>query len=231
MSSGERYLGDWNLFEKIWLISFVAINVYLYFAFRGVTPLVLVSSILGMLRVLLAAKGRISNFYVGIINVVLYGYITYIQGYFGTALLNFIYLLPMQFVGLVLWGRNRTDEWEKADVKIQLMDNKSRILWVLISFVAAYAFGVLLQRTGSRAPFIDSTSVVLSIAAMLLLALRYVEQWVLWIVIDSISIITWFLAPDAVGSQMSVFIMWAAYLVNSVYGLVNWIRLYDTQEA
>jgi uncharacterized protein YdeI (YjbR/CyaY-like superfamily) len=30
----KKYFKDWNLFEKIWLITFTAVNIYLFFAWH-----------------------------------------------------------------------------------------------------------------------------------------------------------------------------------------------------
>jgi nicotinamide mononucleotide transporter len=228
MKAIKGYFSDWSLFEKIWLLSFTAVNIYLYFAFKD-TSIGLIASITGMLCVVLTAKGKISNYYPGIINVVFYAYISYGQKYYGEVMLNLMYFLPMQFVGLFLWRRNKSREGYKSEVKIEFMTNRSRFFWSVVSIIATFAYGLVLKKMGGKMPFVDSTSTVLSVIAMILMAARYMEQWILWIIIDVVSIIMWFVVLAEGGNEISIFIMWSAYLVNAVYGLVNWIKIYNSQ--
>ena len=59
-SKSQRFLKDWSLLEKSWLLIFTSINIYLFFAWED-TLLGLISSLSGRLCVLLVAKGKISN--------------------------------------------------------------------------------------------------------------------------------------------------------------------------
>jgi nicotinamide mononucleotide transporter len=102
---------DWNKFEKVWLFSFLAIIIAatVYSSATGtdysstenillnwvVSP---ISAVTGILCVVLAAKGKISNWAYGIVNSVLYGYLAYRSGYYGDAIINIIYFLPTQFI-------------------------------------------------------------------------------------------------------------------------------------
>ena len=99
-------LKGWTTFEKVWLGVFTAINIYLFFAW-GDSLLGLTSSMAGMLCVVLAAKGRISTFYVGLIQASTYAYISYTYGLYGEAMLNGLFYFPMQFVGIYYWKRNQ----------------------------------------------------------------------------------------------------------------------------
>ena len=55
-------------------------------------------------------------------------------------------------------------------------------------------------------------------AGQLLMILRYREQWILWIALNILSIVLWAENP-------SMYLMFGAYLLNSVYGFYNWSRL------
>lgn len=54
---------------------------------------------------------------------------------------------------------------------------------------------------------------------------RATEQWVLWIIIDVVSIYMWMTAFLDTGEGITMVVMWSAYLVNACYGLYNWRRL------
>lgn len=220
----KNYFKDWNLFEKSWLLIFSIINIYLFFAWSD-TIIGLTASLTGMICVVLVAKGKISNYYFGIINVILYAYIAYQSKYYGEVMLNGFYFLPMQFIGLYYWKKHRNKKKSKDDVKIKLLSFSERFGWLIISVFGVFFYGLLLKYLGGTLPFVDSTSTILSVIAMILMVKRVLEQWILWIAIDVVSIYMWFYILSQGGNEISMLIMWSAYLVNAVYGFYNWSKI------
>ena len=98
-----KILKDWTRFELGWLLIFTMINLYLFFAWED-SLIGLISSISGMLCVVLVAKGKISNYYFGIIQTATYAYISYTYGLYGEVMLNGLFYLPVQFIGIYLWS-------------------------------------------------------------------------------------------------------------------------------
>ncbi|WP_236694054.1 nicotinamide riboside transporter PnuC [Sporosarcina globispora] len=93
---------NWTRFEIVWLITFTLVNIYLFFAWSD-SLLGLISSISGMLCVVLVANGKIANYYFGIVQTLSYAYIAYGYGLYGEAMLNALFYFPMQFIGIYLW--------------------------------------------------------------------------------------------------------------------------------
>ena len=212
---------DWNLFEKSWLIIFTLINVaVLIYSKEGI--LGFTASVTGMLSVILVAKGKISNYYFGVINVVIYGFISYNSKYYGEAMLNILYFLPMQIIGFMMWRRNNVNIDESKEVKAERMTAKEIILWSVLSGIAVVVYGIILKKLNNTLPMADSFTTVLSVTAMILMVKRYIEQWIVWIMIDIVAIYMWLF----IKSDYNITIMWTAYLVNAVYGLYNWAKLY-----
>ncbi len=94
----------WNKFEILWLTIFLLINIYILMV-SDENVLGFIASVTGIICVVLVAKGMLLNYLFGIINVVAYGYISYQSKYYGEAMLNFLYYLPMQFVGFFMWQK------------------------------------------------------------------------------------------------------------------------------
>ena len=218
-----KYFKDWNLFEICWLIIstllILSLSIYWKSSFIGV-----VAAITGIWSVILVAKGKISNYYFGFVNIITYSYVAFGSKYYGEVMLNMLYFLPMQFVGLYLWKKNREKNL-KSHVKAKLLSNKSRVIWILVIIIATICYGYFLLKIGANKPYLDGLSVILSIIAMILMAYRYVEQWVLWIIVDVITIALWVYAIINGGNDIAILIMWIAYLVNAIYGFANWIKL------
>lgn len=229
MKKVVNYFNDWTLFEKIWLVVFTVLVVGLSLYWQD-TVMGVMCSLTGIWCVVLVAKGRIANYWVGIVNVVLYAIISYGYKYYGEVMLNAFYFLPMQFIGAYIWIKNKKPN-SKGVVVIKSLSNNKRVLWSVVSIVGVIVYGTFLKSIGGAMPYIDAMSTVLSVIAMLLMAFRFFEQWVLWIVVDVVTVILWFVVMANGGNDVSILLMWVAYLVNAVYGLHNWVKMYRLQEV
>ena len=219
---------DWNLFEKCWLLLFTLINVYLFFAWSD-SLLGLISSMTGMICVVLVAKGKISNYYFGVIQTCTYAYIAYTYGLYGEAMLNGLFYFPLQFVGIYIWNQrkiNREESVQGEDIKVKRLTRNQWFGLIGIMVVAWLLYSALLEFIGGRSVGIDSATNVLSVTAQLLLLKRFAEQWALWIAVNVLSIMLWISALIATGgNDISILVMWPAFLVNSIYGYMNWTKL------
>ncbi|HLP79407.1 MAG TPA: nicotinamide riboside transporter PnuC [Acidobacteriota bacterium] len=219
-----EYFKDWNTFERAWIASFFVINLYLFFAWHD-TILGLVTSLTGMLCVVLVAKGKISNYYFGLVNILGYSYISYTNKLYGEVMLNMLYFLPTQFIGLYLWYKH-ADKKKKDSVQITRLSMSELLIWTLVSAVGTYVYALFLGGIGGRLPIVDSFTTVLSIVAQILMLKRVVEQWLLWILIDVASVVMWFITFSHSGNDVTIIVMWAAFLVNAIYGYLNWRKMY-----
>ena len=92
--------------------------------------------------------------------------------------------------------------------------------------IASILYAELLFFIGSQQVRIDSVAVVLSIVAQFLMLFRYAEQWVMRIVVNVLSVLLWVITLTTTGgNDYTVLVMWLAFLVNSIYGYVNWLRM------
>lgn len=228
----REYFKDWNWWDWSWTLVASATAIWLgkhWGTGDWNTVLSVATCLTGLWCVILVAKGRIFNYYLGIVNVLGYAWISYQYQLYGEVMLNVIYFLPMQFVGLWIWSRNKNTA-VKDSVIIKFLSKSNRALWALASAMAAVVYGFILNEMGDPLPYLDSISTVLSIIAMILMAWRYMEQWVLWIVVDIVSVWMWYLTIDANGARdIAMLVMWSAYLINAIYGFLMWIKMYDRQ--
>lgn len=191
-----------------------------------------IAGIAGVVCVVLVAKGSIWNYLFGLVNVSLYALISYKAELYGDAGLNALYYLPMQFIGWWQWRRRgaaaTASEASGNDVRVRArkMTWAQRAVLGLACTALVVAGGFLLKYLGDPQPFKDSATTVLSIIAQALMALAFMEQWVLWIVTNVISVAMWSVCVargDAHAGLMVI--MWVFYLLNSLNGLRVWIRL------
>lgn len=227
MNNKVLSLYDWFLITGV-----IASNI-IYSVLSGNVDVVgSVAGIAGVLCVVLVAKGNIWNYLFGIINVSMYAYISYKAALYGDAALNALYYVPMQFIGWWQW-RKRGAAMSQADADRRSMQVKARrftwnqrILLALGCAVGVIAVGYVLKHFGDPQPFKDSATTVLSIVAQALMALAFMEQWVLWIITNVISVIMWCICVARGEAHAAVMvIMWAFYLLNSLNGLRVWLKL------
>jgi len=175
------------------------------------------AGISGVVCVVLVAKGKISNYIWGIYNVVAYAIIAWQVPYWGEVMLNMLYYLPMQFVGIYFWKRKLNKD--AGTVESKVMTLPQLVGGGLLVAAAVYGYGLFLGMLGGSEPMLDSMSTVLPVVAMILMVARYAEQWLLWIVVNVVSVILWLL-----GGDMVMVAMWGIYLINAVYGWIIWKR-------
>jgi nicotinamide mononucleotide transporter len=98
-------------------------------------------------------------------------------------------------------------------------------LWLSISLIVAAGYGFFLMFLNGTLPFIDSITTVFSIVATILLTKRMTDQWFYWISVDVLAIIMWVYIFVRDGNVVSMLVMWTAFLVNAIYGYINWRRM------
>ncbi|OJV22071.1 MAG: hypothetical protein BGO30_10115 [Bacteroidetes bacterium 41-46] len=184
-----------------------------------------IAGISGVICVVLVAKRNILNYLFGLVNVALYALISYKAELYGDAALNALYYLPMQFVGWFLWLKKRENK-ESVTIVSRRFTIKQRVLLFSISAALVLVVAIILDYFGDPQPLKDSATTVLSVIAMLLMVRAFMEQWMLWVAVNIISIIMWSVA-FANGEEHSLLmvIMWFFYLANSINGWINWARL------
>lgn len=204
--------------DVIWLIVANAciLGLSLYW---GDGPIAIISAMTGITCTVLVSNKLVANYYFGIVNVALYAFLSYQSKLYGDAMLNAFYYFPMQFVGIYMWKKNKSDDGE---VESKALTTKQKFMLTLVSFVAIVIYSLFLKFLGGNIPLIDATSTVLSVIAMILMVKQYLEQWYLWIIVNTVSIIMWGISLRQGSGEFATLLMWILYLLNSLYGLYKW---------
>ena len=212
-------------FDWLLIISIISLNIAYAILTKEIDLVGSVAGISGVICVVLVAKGNILNYFFGLINVSLYAYISYQSALYGDALLNALYYLPMQFIGWFNWIR-RTKEEDHSKIEAKRMNLKQRLMISILSISLVLIFAYILLKLNDPQPLKDSATTILSIIAMFLMVRAYMEQWVLWVLVNIISVIMWIVCyVNDMPHAMLMVIMWAVYLLNSINGWVNWLKL------
>ena len=218
----KNIINKFTYFE--WGMVLAVVGFTIYFSITDTTNTILyliidaIAAISGILCVVLCAKGKKSQYIWGVLNVVGYVIIAWINKYYGEVMLNDLYYLPSQFIGYYLWNKHTNEETD--DVEGNKLNITKSILLVIVCGVGILLYKILLDVLGGQGTLLDSASTTISVFANLLMMLRYREQWLLWIIIDIITVIMWILAGDLI-----MVTMWSVYLINAFYGYYNWTKI------
>ena len=146
-------------------------------------------TVTGLLYIYLSIKEKASLWIVGFLTSAAYIYVFYKAKFYADMSLQ-VYYLFISVYGLYYWlkgGKVKTDG-NKEQVPIRKTDLK---LWGILVVVFAILFVVmgfvLDDYTDSPVPWWDSFTTAASIIATWMLARKLIEQWLIWIVVDLVS--------------------------------------------
>ena len=182
----------------------------------ALNPLEIAASILGLLQIVLLVRRSVWNFPMAMAQVALTGVV--LAGarlYSEAGLQAFFFVVNVQ--GWYLWSHAQGDE---AEVPVRWMQWPARAAWGAVTVALSLSLGWVMHRfTNAALPFADSAVTGASVAAQLLLNLRRIENWVLWIAIDVVSVGLYI----ARGLNLLA-ALYVAFLVLSAIGLRQWTR-------
>ena len=176
----------------------------------------IVGTSLGLLYLWLEYKANIWVWVIGAIMPMVHGVLYLHSGIYADAAMQ-LYYVAAGVYGLCVWKRHSGD---KKEGRIK----HTPYGWVL-PLITTYAvlhcllYFVLDRFTDSVVPFFDSMSTALSIVAMWMLSRKLVEQWLVWLVVDAISVGLYLYKGIPITGCL-----YLVYCVLAVMGYVRWMR-------
>lgn len=191
------------------------IGIYIY---NPDSILGMVSGISGIICNVFVSKGKISNYFFGLIFAYTYFYISLGANFLGEMNTTLYVYIPAQFIGYFLWKANMQKEQNSDAVIAKALTVNGWIGLIAFLVIGTLLFVEILNYYGGSSTGLDGLSTIIVVAAQALMVLRYREQWLLWILLNIISIALW-------AENTSMYVMYSAYLLNSLYGYYNWSKL------
>ena len=200
-------------FKTILFGSIITLCIILTFIFDlGILPLI--SSVAGILYVALLSERNILNFIIGFVSSTTYIIIAYLSKLYGEVIFYLIIDLPMIFISYYAWRKHLENKYQ---VKSRSLSLKSTVIIFSISIITIFLYSMILDYLGGVNTIVDATSTIVSFIATVLMALRYREQWYMWVVVYLISIIMW-----ATTFNLLMLIMSISCFISCFIGLINW---------
>ena len=215
----KNELSGWGRFERIIfptiLLMITAISIYM-----NDSKIALVSAICGISYTILAGKGKISCYFIGLIGTICYSYLSLKNALYGNLALYALYYFPMQILGIFKWKKHLKKESGEI-IKTQL-PIKEKYLFLAGAIIATIIVSQLLTIAGDANPYIDSITTVFSIVGLILTVRRCIEQWHIWFIVNGLSTIMWIEAYINGSNCFATILMWATYFLLSIYFLHTW---------
>lgn len=144
----------------------------------------------------------------------------YNKGLYADFAIN-IYYLAIAVYGFLAWNKKNAEK--KDELPITHIPTKVAIilmciwggLWCLIAWVLA-------TFTDSTVVWLDSFTTSLSIVGMWMLARKYIEEWWIWLVVDSVYVYLYYYKGIYFSGTLYAF-----YTVMTVFGYRKWKKMMD----
>lgn len=216
--------------------------IWLFAQYQDYTPILmfleLLAAVLGLISVLLSKRGNIWVFPIGLCSTALYVYLLWRWQLFGDMLIN-AYYSAMSIYGWINWSQHSAAY--KVKIETTSLQEWARLVWIgLASFVfvgAVYYVKPWINNDFSMenielgfAHFVwtdwtDMLTTGLFLMGMLLMAKRKIENWLVWIVADAISIPLYFYK-----GLMFTSLQYLLFTVVAVLGYVSWKKMLAASE-
>ena len=188
----------------------------------------LISSFLGITCVVLAGRNSKYNFWVGYLYTAALFFLFWEKNLVASLMLQPV-SLGINIMGHYRWTHPKDDEKSSQDskaLKVSMLSWPERILCIVSVFVIAFAWGWLLDRLfpADPHPYLDSCVTVLILMAQFLSAQKKWDCWIVWLVVNAANI-TLYLSAGMVFMP----IVSGLYLVNGLWSLWTWFRLYKEE--
>ena len=183
----------------------------------------LTAVVFGIISVLFARKNNILVYPTGLVSTLIYVYILLEWKLFGDFIIN-IYYSVMSILGWYLWSRKKNGATE---FPISVMNRKDYLISSII-FTGTLLFVALVYYFFDKfthwTAYVDTLTTALFFVGMWLMAKRKIENWLLWIVADIISVPLYFYKGLTFSS-----IQFLLFTIIAILGYIEWRKFLQKQ--
>ena len=222
-----KYLSKGEL--ALWTAS-VAVIIISFCIFDRVNYLTLTASVIGATSLVFNARGNPFGQLLMIVFSVLYGIISHSFAYYGEMITYLGMTAPMALFALVSWLRNPY-KGNRAEVKVNRLSAGETVFMLILTVAVTVAFFFILRALNTANLIPSTISVTTSFLAAYLTFRRSVYFALAYAANDVVLILLWVLATISEITYLSVVICFAMFLVNDIYGFINWTKMQIRQET
>ncbi|MEY3499364.1 MAG: Nicotinamide riboside transporter PnuC [Bacteroidota bacterium] len=172
--------------------------------------------IFGLLSVWYAKKDNILVFPTGIINTSIYVYLLFKWSLLGDMMINGYYFI-MSIYGWYLWTRKKEGAVVYPISKLSLREKYTAAIIFVVTIVFVVVVYLFFDKFTTWSAYVDTLVTGIFFVGMWLMAKRKIENWILWIIGDVISIPLYFFKGYTFTS-----IQYIVFTVIAFYGFLEW---------
>lgn len=210
----------------LWLGSAAMITVS-YLLAGEYDVLTLIASLIGVTALIFTAKGNVLGPVILIFFSLFYGYISFTQQYYGEIITYVGMSAPVSAVSVITWLKN---PYSSSEVKTSKVTAKTMTVLLIATVVVTVLFYFILKVFGTASLIISTISVVTSFLASMLTTLRSPFYAAAYALNDIVLIVLWIIASAGDISCITMVVCFVVFLINDLYGLINWLKMQKKQE-
>ena len=186
--------------------------------------LTLAASLVGVTSLIFCAKGNPLGQVLILLFSALYGVISWYAAYYGEMITYLGMTAPMAVYALIVWLKHPY-KGNRAQVSVNRLRAREYLFMAAFTAAVTAAFYFILRALNTANLIPSTVSVTTSFVAVYLTARRSPFYALGYAANDIVLVVLWSLAAVNDLSALSVVICFAVFLVNDVYGFVNWMRM------
>jgi nicotinamide mononucleotide transporter len=201
-------------------IEFIVFNIGNY----PLSLIELVGTATGLLSVWWAARANILTWPSGIVNIFCF-FLLFFQAQLYSDMLLQVFFMVTTAYGWRSWAKGAVER----KIEISSIKSKKWTLYVFLLLVGTIFWGLLMSNIHqllpqlfpekAALPYADAFTAIASVIATFMLARKKWESWLLWVVVDAISVFVYF--------YKGLYVVAVEYIIFfgiAGYGLFNWYR-------
>ena len=184
----------------------------------------LCASLIGVTSLIFNAIGNPFGQLLMVVFSLLYGIISYTFAYYGEMITYLGMTMPMAIFALISWLRNPYNG-NKSEVKVNSISRKETLYMWIGALIITMLFYFILEHFNTANIIPSTISVTTSFLAVYLTFRRSPYFALAYASNDIVLIVLWVLASIYDNRYISVVVCFVAFLVNDIYGFINWQRM------
>ena len=185
------------------------------------TGLEIIATITGIASVALQAKEKIIAWPLAILSVSILAYIFFFQKLYSDFGLHIVYII-LNGYGWFIWSQKKG---LKEVTSTKLLVRAEFIISLFIILLLTTILGYLMSTyTDADLAYFDAFTTSGSLVAQYLLAKKYLQNWLIWIIVDVVAI------PLYIYKGLWIIAgLFVVYLLICIWGYIEWKRTYELE--
>ena len=230
MENVKKFFKDIKWYEYLFVGISLVVMITLSIVFHSHIFYIL-SSTFGVVGVLFLTKVNVVGIFVGIVQIIFYSIISYLNGFYGEMVNNLCVTLPLYIANLITWLKNLYSK--NGQVKINSSISwKEVVAAICVVVILSVGMFFVLDYFNTTMVFVSTLSFTFNTLAIYFLARRSSLNFVFYIFSNIANFAMWgtLIITTHDLSMLITLINVVVYFLLNCYGLYNWFMTRKKQE-